>query len=49
MPDTTRYSRIDATQIPALVQKHFAAHQVSQSQDNKTTISIPATSSFAAT
>jgi NADH:ubiquinone oxidoreductase subunit E len=49
MPDKTRYSRIDATQIPALVQKHFAAHQVSQSQDKKTTISIPATSSFAAT
>jgi (2Fe-2S) ferredoxin len=48
MPDKTRYSRIDATQIPALVQKHFAAHQVSQSQDSKT-ISIPATSSFAAT
>ncbi len=49
MPDKTRYSRIDATQIPALVQKHFAAYQVSQSQDSEITISIPATSSFAAT
>lgn len=49
MPDKTRYSRIDATQVPALVQKHFAAHQVSQSQDRKTTISIPASSSFTAT
>jgi (2Fe-2S) ferredoxin len=45
MPDKTRYSRINATQIPALVQKHFAAHQVSQRQDNKITTSIPATSS----
>jgi NADH:ubiquinone oxidoreductase subunit E len=45
MPDKTRYTRIDATQIPALVQKHFAAYQISQSQDNKITISIPATSS----
>jgi (2Fe-2S) ferredoxin len=49
MPDKTRYSRIDAKQIPALVQKHFAAHQATQSQDQKTTISITAISSFAAT
>ncbi len=46
MPDKTRYSRIQPQQIPALVQKHFAAHQASQSQGNKTTISIPATNSL---
>lgn len=46
MPDKTRYSRIQPQQIPALVQKHFAANQTSQNQDNKTTISIPVTNSL---
>ncbi len=46
MPDKTRYSRIQPQQIPALVQKHFAAYQAGENQDNKTTISRPATNSL---
>ena len=28
MPDKTRYSRIQAEQVPALIDKHFAAHSI---------------------
>ncbi|MCX7597032.1 MAG: (2Fe-2S) ferredoxin domain-containing protein [Fischerella sp.] len=33
MPDKTRYSHIQATQVPALIDKHFAVDQVKQRQD----------------
>lgn len=28
MPDKTRYSRIQAEQVPALIDKHFASHSI---------------------
>ncbi len=33
MPDRTRYSRIKASQVPALMDKHFAADSVNEKQD----------------
>ncbi|KAB8319341.1 (2Fe-2S) ferredoxin domain-containing protein [Tolypothrix campylonemoides VB511288] len=35
MPDKTRYSRIKATQVPALIDKHFAADSVNNEQDQE--------------
>ncbi len=38
MPDKTRYSRIQAAQVPALIDKHFAADQ---DQDNAREVTSP--------
>lgn len=38
MPDKTRYSRIKATQVPALMDKHFAADSVDNEQNHETKV-----------
>lgn len=38
MPDKTRYSRIKATQVPALMDKHFAADSVDNEQDQESKV-----------
>ena len=38
MPDKTRYSRIKATQVPALMDKHFAADTVDNEQDDESKV-----------
>ncbi|MDM9380957.1 (2Fe-2S) ferredoxin domain-containing protein [Chlorogloeopsis sp. ULAP01] len=41
MPDKTRYSRIQAAQVPALMEKHFTDSSVSQNQKNVTEVTMP--------
>ncbi|MFQ4145079.1 (2Fe-2S) ferredoxin domain-containing protein [Chlorogloeopsis sp. ULAP02] len=41
MPDKTRYSRIQATQVPALMEKHFTDSSVSQKKKNVTEVTMP--------
>ncbi|OKH43682.1 (2Fe-2S) ferredoxin domain-containing protein [Scytonema sp. HK-05] len=38
MPDKTRYSRIKATQVPALMDKHFAGDTVDNEQDQESKV-----------
>lgn len=38
MPDKTRYSRIKATQVPALMDKHFGGDSVDNEQDQETKV-----------
>jgi NADH:ubiquinone oxidoreductase subunit E len=38
MPDKTRYSRIKATQVPALMDKHLAANSVDNEQDKESKV-----------
>ncbi|WP_026732501.1 (2Fe-2S) ferredoxin domain-containing protein [Fischerella sp. PCC 9605] len=40
MPDKTRYSHIQATQVPALIDKHFATNQVKQRQDRASEVAM---------
>jgi NADH:ubiquinone oxidoreductase subunit E len=44
MPDKTRYSRIQATQVPALMEKHFADSSVNQKQENVRKVAMPISS-----
>ncbi len=41
MPDKTRYSRIPAAQVPAIMDKHFADKRLEQQPDNLEEVVIP--------
>ncbi|MBE9053831.1 (2Fe-2S) ferredoxin domain-containing protein [Nostocales cyanobacterium LEGE 11386] len=41
MPDKTRYSRIQAAQVPGLMDKHFADKGLEEQPDNSTQVIIP--------
>ncbi|ARV61480.1 (Fe-S)-binding protein [Nostocales cyanobacterium HT-58-2] len=41
MPDKTRYSRLQATQVPALMDKHFAPKSVDDEQDQGSKVTVP--------
>jgi (2Fe-2S) ferredoxin len=45
MPDKTRYSRINAAQVPALIDKHFAAKSAQQQQEDSREVAMPMLSS----
>ncbi|MFH7025828.1 MAG: (2Fe-2S) ferredoxin domain-containing protein [Heteroscytonema crispum UTEX LB 1556] len=45
MPDKTRYSRINAAQVPALMDKHFAAKSTQQQQEDNREVAVPMVSS----
>ncbi|MFN6571423.1 (2Fe-2S) ferredoxin domain-containing protein [Dendronalium sp. ChiSLP03b] len=44
MPDKTRYSRIGAAQVPAIMDKHFADKSIKEQLENPREIVIPVTS-----
>ncbi|MBW4635093.1 MAG: (2Fe-2S) ferredoxin domain-containing protein [Iphinoe sp. HA4291-MV1] len=45
MPDKTRYSRIKATQVSALMDKHFAPNSMDNEQDKENEVALPVVSS----
>jgi NADH:ubiquinone oxidoreductase subunit E len=44
MPDKTRYSRIQASQVPAIMDRHFANQNIEEQSENLGEIAIPVTS-----
>jgi (2Fe-2S) ferredoxin len=41
MPDKTRHSRVQREQVPALMDKHFAANRADNKQDKKSEVAVP--------